>query len=132
MQQHDVPVGGVALGHVAGTDVVHQPLRERARQYEFALGHRDEGVAQSVEPEPGAAFFCEFAIEPYNVSHVSGPVPGGGKLAAIVLRRRFSAIREAPLEDGGEQLDDRKLQRLSTLDLLDSEDAPLHVHLLPA
>ena len=132
MQLLDARGCDIALGHVAGPDMVDQAFRELTRQYEFAFRYRDEGVAQPVEPEPGAAFICEFAIEPYNVSHVSGPVPGGGKHAAIVLRRRFSAIREAPLEDGGEQWDDRKLQRLPGLNLLDPEDAPPHVHLLPA
>ena len=124
-QLPDAPVVGIALGHVAGPGVVHQPLRERARQHEFALRHRDEGVAQPVEPEPGAAFTGDFAVEPRYVGHVSGPAPGGRKHPAVLLRRRLRAIREAPLEDGGELPSDRKLQRLSALGLLDPEDTPL-------
>ena len=31
--------------------MVDQPLRQAAGQYQFAVGHRDETVAEGVEPE---------------------------------------------------------------------------------
>ena len=50
-QLPDRPVGGVALGHVAGPGMVDQPLGQRARQHQFALRYGNEGIAQAVEPE---------------------------------------------------------------------------------
>ena len=52
-----------ALGHVGWPGVVDQPLGERTRQHQLALGHRDEGVAQPVAPEAGAAGLGDSGLE---------------------------------------------------------------------
>ena len=50
-QLPDRPVGGIAFGDIVGARVVDQPLGQRARQQQVALGHRDEAVTQTVVPE---------------------------------------------------------------------------------
>ena len=45
----DGPVGRVALGHVGGPGVVDQPLGQRTRQGQVAVGDGDQAVAEAVE-----------------------------------------------------------------------------------
>ena len=115
------PVGGVTLGHVGGPGVVDQALGQRARQHEFPFGHRDEGVAQPVEPEPGSTRFGDVAVEPHKVHDMIRPASGGWKHPTFPLRGRAVAVRQTLLEDAGELPSDRQLKRLPGLGFLDPE-----------
>ena len=68
----DGPVGGVSLGHVVGPGVVDQPLGERGRQHQLALGDGDEGVAEAVEPELGTAGLADAGVKMMRVLDVAG------------------------------------------------------------
>ena len=46
-----VGLGRVALRHVGRAGVVDQPLRQRTREHQLAVGDRDQAVAEAVEPE---------------------------------------------------------------------------------
>ena len=58
----DGPLGGVTLGDVARPGVVDQPLGQRWRQHQVALGHGDEGVVQAVIPEARAAGLADALV----------------------------------------------------------------------
>ena len=65
-QLPDGPVGGVPFGDVVGPGVVHQPLGQRRRQHQVAFGDGDEGIAQTVIPEPRAAGLADC---PFHLFH---------------------------------------------------------------
>ena len=61
------PVGCIAFGDVVGACMVDQPLGQRGRQHQLALGDGDETVAQAVGPELGAARLAIAGIEMVGV-----------------------------------------------------------------
>ena len=67
----DGPVGGVAIGEVAGRCMVHQPLGQPMGQQEVALGDGDEGVAETVVPEVRPARLADPLLVLRQVSDVT-------------------------------------------------------------
>ena len=111
--------------------MVHQPLGERGRQHQLALGSGDEGIAQAVEPELGPAGLADAGIEMVRVLDVAGRA---GRRREHPLADAFGQIRDgvlAPLENGGELTGDGKLQGHAGLGLLDPERERVHVDPLP-
>ena len=56
-------VARVVLGDVGRPGVVDQELGQGARKHQLALGRGDEGIAQSLEPEPDLARFADGVVE---------------------------------------------------------------------
>ena len=88
-QLSDRPVGGIAFGYVVGAGVVDQPLGQRARQQQVALGYRDEAVTQTVVPEFRTAGFTDPLVVSFQVRDMARAAGGRGKPPAVRERPAF-------------------------------------------
>ncbi len=125
------PVRSIALGHVTRAGVIDQPLGERPRQHQLALGHGDERVAQSVEPELRATGLGDAAVMPVQFHDMARRAQGRGKHPVPQVCRHGRAVVPAPGKDSGKLTGDGKLQRRPGLGLLDPERSRIEAHPFP-
>ena len=112
--------------------MVDQPLGQRRRQHQLALGDSNEAVAQPVEPELGAAGLADAGIEMMRVLDMAGGAGGGGEHPIADMIRVVAGLGQAAFENGRELLGDRKLQGHAGFRVLDPERERVHVDPLPA
>ncbi len=125
------PVRSIALGHVTGPFMVDQPLGERPRQHQLALGHGDERVAQSVEPELRATGLRDAIVMPLQDRDMTRRAQGRGEHPVPKVFRHGLAVVPAPGKNGGKLTGNGKRQRHPGLGFLNPERPRIEVHPLP-
>ena len=99
--------------------MIDQPLGQRRRQHQLALGDGNKTIAQAVEPELGTAGFRDPPIEMMRVLDMARGAGRGGEHPVPTVGGQILGLGLTALEDGAQLPGDGKLQGNAGLCCLD-------------